>query len=33
LEWIISLALKEHGRFPKERKASDLPADLSAEES
>lgn len=33
LEWIISQALKEHGRFTKERKASDLPTDLPAEES
>ncbi len=33
LEWIISLALKEHGRFPKDRKTSDLPTDLPAEES
>jgi hypothetical protein len=25
LEWIISQALKENGRFPKERTPSDLP--------
>ncbi len=25
LEWIISQALKENGRFPKERNPSDLP--------
>jgi hypothetical protein len=29
LEWIISQALKENGRFPKERKPSDPPSEAS----
>jgi len=29
LEWVINQALKEHGRFPKERKTSEPPTEES----